>query len=200
VWAGDPDAGRAYLRAFRDVGVPQAERVEEMSYVELQAIADEFHHHGKRRYSKGHYLTTLPDAAIDAFLSRGVAAGGTPIDWSRVPNGGFQAYGGAIADADEHDSAFDHRSALVEWGGSTTWLDPAEDEARIAAARAYGAALEPFASGMYVNSITDEGDVGVRRAYGERKLARLADLKRRYDPDNVFRLNSNIRPTAASSR
>ncbi len=200
VWTGDPDAGRAYLRTFRTVGQPREERVEELPYVELQAIADEFHHHGKRRYSKGHYLTSFSDAAIDAFLSRGAPAAGSPVDWSQLPNGGFQAYGGAIADVDDGDSAFSHRDALIEWGGSTTWVDAAEDDARIAAARAYGAALEPFASGMYVNAITDEGDLGVRRAYSGDKLARLADLKRRHDPDNVFRLNSNIRPTAASSR
>jgi hypothetical protein len=83
---------------------------------------------------------------------------------------------------------------LVEWGGSTSWLDAAEDEERVAAARAYGQALEPFASGAYVNTLVDEGDAGVRRAYDDAKLARLAQVKRRYDPENAFHLNTNIRP------
>jgi FAD/FMN-containing dehydrogenase len=193
IWVGALDEGRRYLEVFRETGEAVAETAKEMRYVELQSIADDFHHHGKRRYMKGHYLTELSDGAIEAFIGRGVAPGAKP-EWTRVPNGGFQAYGGAIAEVGDDEAAFSHRRTLVEWGGAANWLDPAEDEERIAAARAYGAAMEPFASGVYVNSLMDEGEAGVRRAYPEAKLARLAALKRRYDPDNVFHLNNNIRP------
>jgi FAD/FMN-containing dehydrogenase len=82
----------------------------------------------------------------------------------------------------------------VEFVAVTGWTDPAEDGARMSAARRYGAAVEPFASGVYVNDLTDEGEAGIQRAYGPDKLARLAALKDRYDPDNVFHLNHNIRP------
>jgi FAD/FMN-containing dehydrogenase len=196
VWVGDRDEGRSYLSTFRAVGEPVAEHIAEMSYVDLQSIADERHHHGVRRYSNGHYLTELSDEAIDAFLSRGVPASGGEPDWSRVPNGGLQAHGGAVADVPDDESAFSHRDTLVEFGGATSWLDRGEDAARLAAARAYGAAIEPFASGVYVNALSDEGDRGVRRAYRPDKLARLTELKRRHDPDNVFHLNHNIRPDA----
>ncbi len=196
IWVGDVDDGRRYLDTFRDTGEAVAESVTEMRYVKLQGIADEFHHHGKRRYMKGHYLTELSDGAIDALIGRGVAAD-AELDWTRVPNGGLQAYGGAIGEVADEDAAFSHRGTLVEWGGATNWLDPAEDEDRIAAARAYGAAVEPFASGVYVNVLTDEGEAGVKRAYNDAKLARLAEVKRRYDPDNVFHLNTNIRPATA---
>jgi hypothetical protein len=74
------------------------------------------------------------------------------------------------------------------------WTDPAQDQPRMAAARRYGAAVEPFASGVSVNDLTDEGQAGIRRAYGPDTLARLAALKDRYDPGNVFHLNHNIRP------
>jgi FAD/FMN-containing dehydrogenase len=198
VWAGDPEAGRHYLeRTFRETGEPIAESVSEMRYVELQSIADEFHHHGRRRYMKGHYLREITDGAIEAFIGRGVPGGAEPDDWTRAPNGGFQAYGGAIGDVDSDASAFTHRATLVEWGGATNWLDPAEDADRLAAARAYGAAMQPFATGVYVNTLGDEGDEGVRRAYDDAKLLRLAELKRRYDPGNVFHLNNNIRPASA---
>ncbi|MDQ3871187.1 MAG: FAD-binding oxidoreductase [Chloroflexota bacterium] len=194
VWVGDLDPGRRYLSTVRQVGQPVAERVTEMTYLELQSIGDDRHHHGVRRYSNGHYLTELTDAAIDAFLSRGAAAGESEPDWFRLPNGGFQAYGGAITEVPDDESAFSHRNALVEFGGAASWSDPTEDGQRIAAARAYGAALEPFATGVYVNALADEGERGVRRAYRAEKLARLTALKRRYDPDNVFHLNQNIRP------
>jgi hypothetical protein len=59
--------------------------------------------------------------------------------------------------------------------------------------------MEPFASGIYVNTIADEGQAGVRRAYSDAKLVRLAELKRRYDPDNVFHLNHNVRPEVVAS-
>ena len=197
-WVGDMAEAQRYLDTFREaLPASVAEQASEMTYVELQGLFDEYHHHGKRRYMKGHYLSELSDAAIDAFVSRGIPAGGAEPDWSRMPNGGFQAYGGAIAEVGDDESAFSHREALVEFGASTSWVDPAEDAARMSAARTYAAAVEPFASGVYVNAITDEGEAGVKRAYPPAKLARLAAIKRRYDPDNVFHLNQNIRPAPA---
>jgi FAD/FMN-containing dehydrogenase len=80
---------------------------------------------------------------------------------------------------------------------STAWSDPAEDEARIAAGRRTAAALEPFASGAYVNTLSDEGARGVSRAYSPDNLTRLTALKDAYDPANVFHLNQNIRPSSA---
>ncbi|TMD17711.1 MAG: FAD-dependent oxidoreductase [Chloroflexi bacterium] len=188
VWVGDLNEGLRFLSTIRELGRPATERVQEMSYVGLQCMSDDPNGHGRRRYSKGHYLTELSDAAIDAFLARGLPASGADPDWSRIPNGGFQAYGGAIGDVGDDDAAFSHRQTLVEFGCGTNWVDPKEDGDRVSAARAYAAALEPFASGVYVNALGDEGQDGVRRAYPARKLTRLTDLKRLYDPDNTFHL------------
>ena len=194
VWVGDPEDGMAYLPTMRGIGTPRAESVLPMSYLELQSIGDDNHVHGKRRYSAGHYLTALSDAAIDAFVGRGAADG---ADWSRVAGGGFQAYGGAIGEVANEDSAFSHRDAVVEFFAGSSWADSAEDADRMAAARAFAAAVEPFASGVYVNVLSETGEAGVRRAYGDAKLARLATVKRRYDPDNVFHLNQNIAPATS---
>ena len=158
---------------MRSIGTPRDESVSPMSYLDLQSIGDENHHHGKRRYSAGHYLPELSDAAIDAFLSRGVAAA-DGVDWTRVAAGGFQAYGGAIGEVSNEDSAFSHRATLVEFFAGQSWTDPAEDEERMASARAFGAALEPFATGSYVNALAEQGEAQVLRAYGGAKLARLA--------------------------
>jgi len=93
---------------MRSIGTPREESVRPVSYLELQTIGDDRHHHGLRRYAAGHYLTELADAAIDALLTRGVT-GGDGVDWSRVAAGGFQAYGGAIGEVSNGDSAFSHR-------------------------------------------------------------------------------------------
>jgi FAD/FMN-containing dehydrogenase len=199
VWVGDPDQGRGLLPALRAAAPPPAaERVQELSYLELQTMDDEVHRRGLlRRYWKGHYLRDLGDGAIEAFLSRGDDGGGDPM---LLPSGSLQSYRGAIAEVADDETAFGHRDALVEFVAVAAWTDPAQDQARMAAARRYGAAVEPFASGVYVNDLTDEGQAGIRRAYGADTLARLAALKDRYDPGNVFHLNHNIRPRKEQPR
>jgi hypothetical protein len=195
VWVGEMADARSYLETLRRrVPAPAAEEVDEMRYVELQSLGDERNGHGMRHYSAGHYLPELDDRAIDAYVARGVAAGAAEPDWSLMPGGGFQAHGGAIDDVGDEDSAFSNRRTLVEFFAGATWVDPAEDDVRVAAARAWGRSLEPFSSGTYVNVISDPGTDGVERAYHAGQLARLAALKRAWDPDNVFHLNQNIRP------
>ena len=147
--------------------------------------------HALRRYSKGHHLRQFPDEAIEAFLLRGTVDG----RGENLPNVGLQAYGGAIADVPDQATAFSHRDTLFEYGAGTRWTDAAEDQARMAVARRCAAALDAFASGVYVNALSDEGAEGVRRAYPPEKLARLTALKDAYDPPNVFHLNQNIQPS-----
>ncbi|MDP4504913.1 FAD-binding oxidoreductase [Nonomuraea turcica] len=195
VWVGDPDEGRRLLPAMRALGRPVASRVTTPSYLELQQRDDSTGGHAYRRYSKGHYLRSFPTAAIEAFLLRGGADLSASLD---LPGVGLQAHGGAIDDVPDADAAFSHRGTMFEFGAGSRWTDPAEDDARMGAARAAGASLEPYASGVYVNSLTaDEladGQRGVRRAYSAAKLVRLTAVKTAYDPANVFHLNQNIRP------
>ncbi len=185
-WVGDPAAARPLVDAIRGIGRPIAERVEELSYVELQTREDGPAGPGMRRYWKGHYLYDFPDAAIDAFLSIGEPKGGL--------HASLQSYGGAIRDVASADTAFAHRDALVEYVASAAWTDSAQDESVITAGRAFGGAMEPFASGAYVNALGEEGEVAVARAYGPEHLRRLGSVKTSYDPDNVFHLNHNIQP------
>jgi len=107
----------------------------------------------------------------------------------------LQAYGGAIAEVPDDATAFSHRDAAFEYVAAARWTDPAEDADRMAQARTSAARLAPFASGAYVNALTDEGAAGVTRAYPPAKLARLTALKDAWDPGNVFHLNHNIPPT-----
>jgi len=91
--------------------------------------------------------------------------------------------------------AFSHRRTSFEYVAAVKWSDPGEDRPRMGAARREAAKLEPFAVGAYVNALSDEGALGVRRAYSEAKHARLTAVKDAYDPDNAFHLNHNIAPS-----
>jgi hypothetical protein len=188
VWVGDPARGRRLLPALRDLGRSTAEDISELSYLELQSRDDSVQGHAVRRYWKGHYLPALPDEAIDALLS-GSDAG------HDAPAVGLQAYGGAIADALDGDTAFSYRDTQFEYVAATSWTDPGSDPARIDAIRRCARRVEPFADGAYVNTLNDEGGGGIRRAYTPDKLARLTALKDTHDPDNVFHLNHNIVPS-----
>jgi FAD/FMN-containing dehydrogenase len=191
VWIGNPDGGRGLLDEFRTLGRPVAERVAAPSYLDLQRMDDTLEGHAQRRYWKGHYFRELPDEAIEAFVLRGTADGRGDM----LPNASLQVYGGAIADVPDEATAFSHRDTFVEFVAAARWTDPAEDDQRMRAARQYATSLAPFASGAYVNVLTDEGQSGVKRAYPPEKLARLTALKDAWDPDNVFHLNHNIPPS-----
>ena len=198
VWVGDPEEGERLVPQFRSLGHPIGESVTRMSYLDLQTSEDVRQRQPMRRYWKGHYLNELGDAAITAYLSRGASDGNGRR--SELPAGGFQAYGGAIAEVGPMDTAFSHRDALVEFVTVAHWSDPAEDEAQIVGPRAFASAIEPFACGVYVNDLADEGESGVRRAYRSSSLERLEVLKAKYDPDNVFHLNHNIRPRVTAAK
>lgn len=164
VWVGDPDAGRSVLSALRTIGEPADEAVGELSYLELQTRDDNVEGHSYRRYWKGHYLPELTDSAIAALLDR------DPTD-PMVPGVSLQAYGGAIADIDEHATAFSHRRTRFEYVAAAKWTDPEEDDLRMTAAREAAAKLDLFAAGAYVNALSDEGPTGVRRAYSDPQRA-----------------------------
>jgi FAD/FMN-containing dehydrogenase len=191
VWVGDADLGQQLLPTMRNLGRPAAERVLELSYVALQRMDDSVEGQAFRRYWKGHYFRELPDEAIDTLVLRGTNDG----YGKHLPNMSLQAHGGAIADVADADTAFSHRDTMFELVAGARWSDPAEDESRMATARRCVSSLDPYASGVYVNALSDEGATGVRRAYPPAKLARLTALKDLYDPENVFHLNQNIKPS-----
>jgi FAD/FMN-containing dehydrogenase len=184
VWVGEPDAGREHARALAALGRPSAERLVELSYLELQSRDDTTRGHTFRSYVKGHYLGELSDAAIEAFLAHDSQVGAS-----------LQAYGGAIADVPDDATAFSHRATAFEYVAATRWSDPAEDEGRKALVREGAARIGVLASGVYVNTLSDDGLNGVQRAYPPAKLARLRALKDHWDPDNIFHLNPNIAPS-----
>jgi FAD/FMN-containing dehydrogenase len=102
--------------------------------------------------------------------------------------------GGAISRVGEDETAYSNRGALFDFISAFYWEDPAEDPERVAAMRRIWSEVDSFGgAGVYPNNLGDEADQGARQAYGHAKLERLADIKRRFDPDNVFRHTSTIR-------
>ena len=192
VWVGDRSAGERVIAALADelaaVAEPAARIVEPMSYLELQTREDDIEGHAWRRYWKGHYFNALDDELIESLLDR---------DGSDLPNVSLQAYGGAIADVADAETAFSRRDTAFEFVAASRWTDADEDERRMSAARRYAGTMDRFASGAYVNVLGDDGIAGLRRAYSEDKLARLTAVKDEDDPDNVFHLNQNIPPSTA---
>ena len=191
-YAGDIDEGKRLLPRLSAGGRAVAEFVEVMPYVELQRVADEAQRHGLRQYARSHFIRSTPDALIDALLARGGQ------DPAVAANGSLGQLGGAVSRVGPEDSAFSGRDALFDFVVGSTWEDPALDDDRVAAGRAYGDSILPLSTGRsYVNAIEGEGVDKVRAAFGAATYDRLATIKTRYDPDNVFHLNQNVRPSGA---
>ena len=164
-----------------------------MPYVALQQLLDEANQWGLYAWEKGTNLAELPDAAIDA-LAEQVANKASPLSIVL-----FYRLDGAYCATSDEDSAFGGRRVPQY---ATFILGAAPDAAGLAKerdwVRATWSALQPFAfaGGAYVNGQSEFDDARVRAAYGD-KYARLAELKTRYDPHDVFHRTANIRPAVA---
>ena len=109
--------------------------------------------------------------------------------------------GGAVADVADDATAYTGRLAGYYWIVEPVWDDPADDARCLSWGRETAAQLADLSmSGNYVNEQSDTGDDASLRAYGAEKYARLAALKYRFDPDNLFRLNQNLAPVPPSPR
>jgi FAD/FMN-containing dehydrogenase len=105
--------------------------------------------------------------------------------------------GGGVSAIDDDATAFSHRDADYLFHPISVWEDPSEDERVIAANREFAAAMRPFGTGaVYLNFTREEDRVG--DAYGDEKYRRLVALKDKYDPENLFRGNQNIKPSPAT--
>jgi FAD/FMN-containing dehydrogenase len=180
------DRDLADLRAF---AAPAVDSIAVKPYLEAQHLFDEPMEWGHRFYMKSAFLPALPNDVIDLFVGH----------VSRVPDGtdcGFSVWssGRAIARRSESDTAFTGRSAAFWMAAEATWDDAAQDDACRDWARAAMDELPFTSDGRYVNDVAEVGEDVARSVYGGAKYERLVALKREWDPDNVFRLNQNVRP------
>jgi FAD/FMN-containing dehydrogenase len=189
-YAGDPEAAQRAIAPLRALGEAALDIVGPMPYVALQSMLDDTAPHGLRNYNAAETLAGLEDGAIDGLLEAFVSV---PSPRSHVI---VLQMGGAVGRVPATATAFPQRDA--GWLGWVIgiWDSPEADEPNIAWARAARRALEPYAAGgTYVNALEPEaGATGrVQASYGP-NWDRLVELKRRWDPDNVFYLNQNIAP------
>jgi hypothetical protein len=154
-----------------------------------QQILDPLNPPGNRVYWKSAVLEHLDDDALDTILEHAAA---TPSPLSAAI---IEFYGGAANRVGAQETAYPHRAATFALNAVAAWTDPGQDEANIRWSRGLWEAMRPFSPGsVYVNFIgPDEGEDRVRAAYGP-NYDRLAQIKARYDPHNLFRINQNVKP------
>jgi FAD/FMN-containing dehydrogenase len=188
-YAGDVEDGQRVLAPLLEFGPPAVAMVQPMPYVALQQLIDEGNPSGMQNYWSADFLAELPDEAADMLVS--VAT--HPV--SPLTQVILIAGGGAIARVPEEATAFGQRNAPFNLHYLSLWQDPADDAVNIEHTRRVAASMRPWTTGRaYINFIGDEGRARVEAAYGPEKFARLQQLKRVWDPDNVFCHNQNIPP------
>ncbi|WP_254767422.1 FAD-binding oxidoreductase [Salinilacihabitans rarus] len=188
-YAGDVAEGEDVLAPIREFGDPIADAVGPNPYAGFQQAFDPLLTEGARNYWKSHNFRELSDDAIDTAVE---FAARLPSPLSEIF---FGQVGGAMARVPADATAYPHRDAAYVMNVHTRWEDPEMDDRCVAWSREFYDEMARYATGgVYVNFVSErEGEEDV--AYGENH-ERLVELKTRYDPTNLFRVNQNVEPTA----
>lgn len=186
---GDPGQAEKDVRPLLEFGTPVMVQVGPMPYPVMNTILDEGFPRGALNYWKSSFVKALDDDAIGVMIDRFAAC---PSPMSALV---IEHFHGAVTHVGVTDTAVPHREPGYNFLAASVWTDPATTDQNIAWTRATYADLEPyFMQRRYVNYLDDDEPTdAVHRAYGP-NYARLVEIKRRYDPSNVFRLNQNIAP------
>jgi FAD/FMN-containing dehydrogenase len=188
---GPVERGMEVLAPLRAFGAPPVDLVRPMPYVELQAITDPGNPPGRRNYWRSENLATLPDEAIDALIACAATATSPASVVILAP------VGGAVTDTPPDATALANRAAPWLYHCYGIWTDT-DDAHHIAWVRASEQTMRPWsATGISMNFVSEPDDDRIRTSFGAMVYPRLVDLKNRYDPDNLFRMNQNVRPTVS---
>ena len=189
-YSGKIEDGERVAKPLRSFGRPIADVIAPHPYTGWQTVLDPLLVAGMRNYWKSHDFRELSDGLIDVL-----------VDYAQlIPDPrteiAFAQLGGAVSRVPQEATAYTHRDAQFVLNVHGRWEDPAKDAKCIAWARELFQAAAPFATGgAYVNFMTQEEQDRVRAAYGS-NYDRLVTIKKKYDPENLFRVNQNIRPSA----
>jgi FAD/FMN-containing dehydrogenase len=187
-YAGAVDDGEEVVRPLKSFGSPVLDLCERKPFLAHQAMFDRSFRHGWWYYMRSCDVAELTDEIIDITVEHSLRI--------RSPLTAFPIWqaGGAVARVGAEETAFNGRGVGHTFNitGMTETSEGFEEEREWV--RNLWSALEPWHTSVYVNFLMDEGSDRVREAYGAEKYDRLKALKRRYDPENFFRLNQNIAP------
>jgi len=187
-FCGTIEAGERALRPLREFRKPLLDAIAPTPYVRLQSDADADFPHGRSYYIKSGFLRGIEHALIDEVVSRFESS---PLPAFKVV---FVHHGGAIGRLRHDATAFSHRDARHTVILESAWDNRSDAEANIEWVRNTWRVVEPFTNGFYVNELaTDESERRVRTNYGA-NYDRLVALKTKYDPNNLFRMNANVKP------
>ncbi len=187
---GPDEEAEALLGELREVAAPVAEHVGRMPYPTLNGAFDALYPPGLQHYWKAAFVEELTDGAIAAHLKHG------PQVPSLQSTMHLYAIDGAVHDVGADETAFGHRGAQFATNIAGMWPDPADNADNIHWVRDYHGSLAPYSTaGGYVNFMAEDDHDRTREIYGG-NYDRLAQIKHRYDPDNLFRRNQNIAPEA----
>jgi FAD/FMN-containing dehydrogenase len=188
-YAGDIDKGEAAVAALRRLGNPIADLLAPIPYVALQQLFDPLlEPRGAANYFTSRFLDGVPEAAVNTLVE---AHGRSALPPTNCELHVYRL-GGAMSRIGEDSTAFAHRGSPFLLEVTARTQDPADFPAIVEWARRSREDMSRFGSGQYVNFTGEEG--AERAAYPPQTYARLAEVKRRYDPDNVFPFNQNISP------
>ncbi len=187
-YSGAIEEGERALKPLREFGNPVADMVGAQPYASWQTVLDPMLTPGARNYWKSNEFTDSTDALADVLIDHAM----------RIPDPQCEIavaqLGGAVSRVPADATAYNHRDAELVMNIHGRWADPARDAACIGWARELFRATAPHSTGsVYVNFMTEEEQDRVRAAYGA-NYVRLAELKKKYDPSNLFRMNQNIAP------
>ena len=187
-WAGEIGAGEDLLKPLRRFAAPIADMVATRSYTEMQSLFDDAFVPHRFYYWKSSLLREVSEGAAEVLAEC----------TQKMPTtaGSFfylQQLHGAAARVKPTDTAFPHRYDHYNCGAMAGWDEEAHTERNVRWSRESWAAMQPYCEhDAYVNDLGEEGEQRVREAYGQ-NYGRLAALKLKYDPSNLFQLNQNIR-------
>src|SRR5882724_9226962 len=189
--AGSPGEAQRDLGALARFGPALLQRIRPMAYTKLQRMYDAAGTFGHRVYGRSGHFPDINKEALDTIAAH---AGRVPSALSITM---LSRLGGAVARVGEHDTAFSYRDTAFDLAINAVWSDAAESPTHTRWADDFWRKLRPFSRGVYVNELGEEGEERVREAYKPETYRRLAELKKIYDPGNLFRFNQNIQPDAA---
>jgi hypothetical protein len=186
-YAGDLDEGQRALEPLRNLATPLADLTSPMPYPGMFELTREAAQ-PQPHFIRAGFMPAFDDGSIDAIVEHGQRM--------PVPTGLIQlrGLGGAMARVPSDATAFAHRDKPFFASVIGGYRAPQEAEPQFAWMQGLWSELEPKAEGVYVNFLEDEGERRVRQAYSTLGYRRLAEVKRRYDPQNLFNMNQNIRP------